>query len=49
MNPTDIAIGLVEEGVVTSDSMWMLCLNHMTEDEVLDMLKTNELTDEEIG
>jgi len=41
-NSRDIALELVENGIVSAESMLMACLKYMSTDDVEDMLDCNE-------
>ena len=41
-NSRDIALELVENGIVSAESMLMACLKYMSTDDVEDMLDSNE-------
>ena len=41
----DIAIELVENGLVSAESMLTMALKYMSNDDVEDMLDTNELSE----
>ena len=43
-NSRDIALELVENGIVSAESMLMACLKYMSTDDVEDMLDCNELS-----
>jgi len=43
-NSRDEALELVENGVVTAESMLTMCLKYMSTDDVADMLDCNELS-----
>ena len=43
-NSRDEALELVENGVVSAESMLTMCLKYMSTDDVEDMLDTNELS-----
>ena len=43
-NSRDEALELVENGVVTAESMLTMCLKYMSTDDVADMLDANELS-----
>lgn len=48
---TETILELVEEGVIDKDMLIMACLKYMSEDEVKDMARVNELfteNDEEL-
>jgi hypothetical protein len=38
---------LISEGIVDKDYVLNACLNHMSEDEIRDMMESNDLIDEE--
>mgnify|MGYP000181950677 CR=1 FL=1 len=44
-NYRDIAIELVENGLVSAESMLTMALKYMSNDDVEDMLDTNELSE----
>ena len=44
-NARDEALELVENGVVTAESMLTMCLKYMSTDDVADMLDCNELSE----
>jgi plasmid replication initiation protein len=44
-NSRDEALELVENGVVTAESMLTMCLKYMSTDDVADMLDCNELSE----
>ena len=41
----DVALELVENGMVSADDMLMMCLKYMSVDDVEDMLDCNELSE----
>ena len=41
----DKALELVEDGMVSAESMITMCLKYMSTDDVEDMLDTNELSE----
>jgi len=41
-NSRDIALELVDNGIVSAESMLMACLKYMSTDDVEDMLDSNE-------
>ncbi len=43
-DPRDYAFGLVEDGLVSYDTMLTACLKYMSHDDVRDMLDANELS-----
>jgi len=43
-NSRDEALELVENGMVTAESMLTMCLKYMSTDDVADMLDCNELS-----
>ena len=43
-NSRDEALELVENGLVTAESMLTMCLKYMSTDDVADMLDVNELS-----
>ena len=43
-NSRDEALELVENGVVSAESMLTMCLKYMSTDDVADMLDCNELS-----
>ena len=43
-NSRDEALELVENGLVTAESMLTMCLKYMSTDDVADMLDANELS-----
>jgi hypothetical protein len=43
-NSRDEALELVENGLVTAESMLTMCLKYMSTDDVADMLDCNELS-----
>ena len=44
-NYRDIALELVENGVVSAEDMLVMALKYMSNDDVEDMLDANELSD----
>jgi hypothetical protein len=44
-NSRDEALELVENGLVTAESMLTMCLKYMSTDDVADMLDCNELSE----
>ena len=44
-NSRDIALALVEEGMVSAEAMLTMCLKYMSTDDVEDMLDCNELSE----
>ena len=51
MNPrayTEKLLEMVEEGLVTADYALLACLKFMSEDEVKEMMRLNELMPEEV-
>ena len=44
-NSRDEALELVENGIVTAESMLTMCLKYMSTDDVADMLDCNELSE----
>jgi hypothetical protein len=44
-NSRDEALELVEEGMVSAESMLTMCLKYMSTDDVEDMLDCNELSE----
>ena len=44
-NYRDIALELVENGLVSAESMLTMALKYMSNDDVEDMLDTNELSE----
>jgi hypothetical protein len=44
-NSRDIALELVENGIVSAESMLTMCLKYMSTDDVEDMLDCNELSE----
>lgn len=44
-NSRDIALELVDNGIVAADDMLLACLKYMSTDDVEDMLDANELSD----
>jgi len=45
----DIALELVEDGMVDPNMMLLACLKYMSQDEVRDMLDVNELLEREVA
>ena len=43
-NPRDYAVELVENGLVSTDTIITACLKYMSHDDVRDMLDCNELS-----
>ena len=43
-NPRDFALDLVEQGLVTADTLLLACLNYMSHDDVRGALDANELS-----
>ena len=43
-NPRDYALGLVEDGLVSADTLLLCALKYMSHDDVRDMLDANELS-----
>ena len=41
----DQALEMVDEGLVSAESMLTMCLKYMSQDDVEDMLDCNELSD----
>jgi hypothetical protein len=44
-NYRDIALELVENGIVSAEDMLVMALKYMSNDDVEDMLDTNELSE----
>jgi hypothetical protein len=44
-NSRDVALELVDNGLVTAESMLTMCLKYMSTDDVEDMLDCNELSE----
>jgi hypothetical protein len=44
-NSRDIALELVENGIVSAEAMLTMCLKYMSTDDVEDMLDCNELSE----
>ena len=44
-NSRDAALALVEEGLVSAEEMLTMALKYMSQDEVKDMLDSNELSE----
>ena len=44
-NSRDAALALVEEGLVSAESMLTMALKYMSTDDVADMLDANELSE----
>jgi len=44
-NSRDIALELVENGIVSAEAMLTMCLKYMSNDDVEDMLDCNELSE----
>ena len=44
----DMALELVEDGMVDPNMMLLACLKYMSQDEVRDMLDVNELLEREV-
>jgi len=44
INYRDVAMELVDEGYVTAEDLLVACLKYMSNDDVEDMLDTNELS-----
>jgi hypothetical protein len=44
-NYRDIALELVEDGIVSAEDMLVMALKYMSNDDVEDMLDTNELSE----
>ena len=47
IDPRDIALSLVEDGMIDAITMLQACLNYMSWDDVRDMLESNEMLDDE--
>lgn len=45
-DPRDTALELVEDGVITADSMLLAALKYMSSDDVQDMLEYNGFIEE---
>jgi hypothetical protein len=45
MDSRDEALELVENGIVSAESMLTMCLKYMSTDDVADMLDCNELSE----
>jgi len=45
----DMALELVEDGMVDPNMMLLACLKYMSQDEVRDMLDVNELLEREVA
>jgi hypothetical protein len=43
-DPRDYAYGLVEDGLVSADTMLTACLKYLSHDDVREMLDMNELS-----
>lgn len=43
-DPRDYALGLVEEGLVSADTMLTACLKYLSHDDCREMLDMNELS-----
>ena len=43
-NPRVYALALVEEGLVSADTLILACLKYMSNDDVREMLDANELS-----
>ena len=51
MNPREYTcrlLEMVEEGLITADDALMACVKFMSEDEVKEMMRLNELMPEEV-
>ena len=48
-NSRDIALELVDNGLVTADDMLLACLKYMSTDDVEDMLDSNEWSERFMG
>ena len=44
-NSRDVALALVEEGLVSAEDMLVMALKYMSTDDVADMLDCNELSE----
>ena len=44
-NSRDVALELVDNGIVTAEAMLTMCLKYMSTDDVEDMLDCNELSE----
>lgn len=44
-NSRDVALELVDNGLVTAEAMLTMCLKYMSTDDVEDMLDSNELSE----
>jgi hypothetical protein len=44
-NARDVALELVDNGMVTAEAMLTMCLKYMSTDDVEDMLDSNELSE----
>jgi len=44
-NARDVALELVDNGLVTAEAMLTMCLKYMSTDDVEDMLDCNELSE----
>ena len=44
-NARDVALELVDNGMVTAEAMLTMCLKYMSTDDVEDMLDCNELSE----
>lgn len=44
-NPRDIALELVDNGIVSAETLLLACLKYMSTDDVADMLDCNELSE----
>jgi len=44
-NSRDVALELVDNGLVTAEAMLTMCLKYMSTDDVEDMLDCNELSE----
>lgn len=42
---TNRLVELMDEGVLSYEQIALMCLQHMSEDDVSDMVEANELTD----
>jgi hypothetical protein len=44
-NSRDAALAMVEDGVISAEQMLSMCLRHMSQDDVEEMLDANELSE----
>jgi hypothetical protein len=44
---TTALIEMMEDGVISAEDVATMCLNHMSEADVRDMMESNDLLDEE--